>query len=193
MTTRILVLSGSTRAGSINTKLARVAAGLIASHDVDVSLISLSDYPMPLYDGDWEDANGQPEATRRLQAQFLAHQGVFIANPEYNSAITPLLKNAIDWMSRLKDPQGAHGTIRGRVFAIGSASPGAYGGMRAHYVLRQILMHMGGVVIPETVAVPQGDRAFDEAGHLTNEMAHGLLSGTCKALVARARALGEPG
>ena len=186
---RILVFSGSIRTGSFNTKLAAAAASELARLDAAVSLISLADYPMPLYDGDLEGASGQPEAALKLKRQFCDHQGIFIAGPEYNAGVTPLLKNAIDWVSRVREPgEGPLAAYHNRVFALGSASPGGFGGMRSQMATRQVLeLGCGALVIPETVAVSAAHQAFDEAGALKDERVRGALSACCKSLIEKAR------
>lgn len=190
--TRILVFSGSIRTGSLNAKLAAAAATAIARLDVDVTLISLADYPMPLYNGDDETASGAPEGAQALKRQLLAHQGVFLATPEYNAGITPLLKNAIDWVSRARgEGEAPLAAFRNRAFALGSASPGGYGGYRSQMMTRQVLeLGVGALVIPESVAVSQAQQAFDEAGRLKDERANGMLEATAKALVDKARWFG---
>lgn len=186
---RVLVLSGSIRSGSFNTKLAAAAAAELARLDAAVTLVSLSDYPMPLYDGDLEAAEGQPAAALMLKRQFCAHQGIFIASPEYNAGVTPLLKNAIDWVSRVReDGEPSLSAYRGRVFALGSASPGGYGGMRSQLAVRQVLeVGCGALVIPESVAIPAAHQAFDDSGHLKDERLRNLLAGSCRTLIERAR------
>lgn len=189
--TRILVFSGSIRSGSYNTKLAAAAAAELARLDADVSLISLADYSMPLYDGDLEAASGVPDNALKLKRQFCAHQGIFIAGPEYNAGVTPLLKNAIDWVSRVKEkgeePLTAY---RGRVFALASASPGGFGGIRSQIATRQCLeLGCGALVIPETCAVAAADRAFDDDGDLRDERTRRMLSACCASLVDKAGSL----
>lgn len=186
---RVLVLSGSIRSGSFNTRLAVAAAAELARLDAAVTLVSLSDYPMPLYDGDLEAAEGQPDAALKLKRQFCAHQGIFIASPEYNAGVTPLLKNAIDWVSRVReDGEPPLSAYRGRVFAIGSASPGGYGGMRSQLAVRQVLeAGCGALVIPESVAIPAAHQAFDDSGNLKEERLRNLLAGSCRTLIERAR------
>ena len=123
-TPKILVLPGSTRAGSHNVKLAALAAKELALIDIDVTRISLADYPLPLYEGDLETDTGAPANALKLKQMIMAHQGVFIASPEYSASVTPTLKNAIDWVSRVRergDP--TYAAFKGRVFAISSASP----------------------------------------------------------------------
>ena len=123
---KILVLPGSTRTGSHNVRLAALAAKELTLLDVDVTRISLADYPLPLYDADLDARAGQPANALKLKQMIMAHQGIFIASPEYSASVTPLLKNAIDWVSRVRergDP--TYAAFKGRVFAIASASPGA--------------------------------------------------------------------
>lgn len=189
--TRILVFSGSIRSGSFNTKLAAAAAAELGRLDVDVTLISLADYPMPLYDGDLESASGQPENALKLKRLFCEHQGIFIAGPEYNAGVTPLLKNTIDWVSRVREPgEGPIAAYHGRVFALGSASPGGFGGMRSQIATRQVLeLGCGALVIPETVAVSAAHQAFDEAGAIKDERTRGALAACCASLVEKARTL----
>ena len=156
-------MPGSTRTGSNNIKLAALAAKELTLIDADVTRISLADYPLPIYEGDLEAKAGAPFNAIKLKQMIMAHQGVFIASPEYSASVTPLLKNAIDWVSRVRergDP--TYAAFKGRVFAMSSASPGRSGGLRSLMALRQILeLGCGALVIPEQVAIPQADRAFD--------------------------------
>jgi chromate reductase len=186
---RILVFAGSIRTGSFNAQLAAVTAKELTHADADVSLISLADYPMPLYDGDHEAASGPPESAVKLKRMFAAHHGIFIASPEYNASVTPLLKNTIDWVSRVRDgkepPLAAY---RNRVFALGSASNGSYGGMRSLMVLRQTLeLGCGALVIPEQIVVRGAASAFDHMGNLKDEQLAGLLTGVTRRLIEMAR------
>ena len=119
---------------------------------------------------------------------IMAHHGVFIASPEYSASVPPLLKNAIDWVSRVRergDP--TYAAFKGRVFAIASASPGRSGGLRALMALRQILeLGCGALVIPEQVAIAQADHAFDEMDEIVDTGAANLFH-------ARAGAAGGDG
>lgn len=187
--TRILVFSGSIRSGSFNARLAAAAAVEFANLDADVSLISLADYPLPIYDGDLEAAEGMPENALKLKRQFCTHHGIFIAGPEYNAGMTPLLKNAVDWVSRVREagekPLAAY---RGRVFALGSASPGGYGGMRSQIATRQVLeLGCGALVIPESCAVPAAHQAFDDDGRLKDDRTRSMLTACCTSLIDKAR------
>jgi NAD(P)H-dependent FMN reductase len=186
---RILVLAGSIRAGSFNARLAGAMARELAQVEVETSLISLIDYPMPLYDGDIEAKSGPPEAAIKLKRMMCSHHGVFIASPEYNASITPLLKNAIDWVSRVRDSKEAPlAAYRGRAFAVGAASNGTYGGMRSLIALRHVLeLGCGALVIPEQIVVRSPAAAFDETDHLRDEQLARQLQTVARRLVDTAR------
>ena len=188
---RILVFAGSIRNGSFNARLAAVAAKELALAQADVTLISLADYPMPLYDGNAETASGPPENAVKLKRLMCTQHGVFIASPEYNASITPLLKNTLDWVSRVREgkepPLAAYKT---RVFALGAASNGTYGGMRSLIALRHVLeLGCGALVIPEQVAVRDAAQAFDDAENLKDERTSRLLTAVTSRLVDMARGL----
>jgi chromate reductase, NAD(P)H dehydrogenase (quinone) len=186
---KILVFAGSIRTGSFNARLAALAAKELALAEADVTLISLADYPMPLYDGDAEAASGPPENAFKLKRLMGLQQGVFIASPEYNASITPLLKNTLDWVSRVREgrepPLAAY---KGRAFALGAASNGTYGGMRSLIALRQVLeLGCGALVIPEQIAVREAASAIDEMDNLKDERAAGLLRAVVNQLIDIAR------
>lgn len=165
---KILVFSSSTRTGSLNTKLAALAAKELTLNDVDVTRISLVDYPLPLYDADLDARAGQPANALRLKQMIMAHQGVFIASAEYSASVTPVLKNAIDWVSRVREKgDPAYAAFKNRVFAVSSASVEPGGGLRSIMALRQILeLGCGALVIPEVVSIPQADQAFDQMDNI---------------------------
>src|SRR5579871_1929321 len=137
---KILVIPGSLRTGSLNAKLAAVAAHHVAQAGAEVTRLSLGDFPLPIYDGDLQTRSGVPKNAVDLKRMIGAHHGVLLVTPEYNSSVPPLLKNAIDWVSRVQDPHETRGQVfRGRAFAIASASGGRFGGARAIAALRLIL------------------------------------------------------
>jgi len=137
---KILVFAGSIRTGSFNARLAALAARELALLNIDVTRISLVDYPLPLYNGDLEAEQGAPYNAVQLKQLFGRHHGVFIASPEYNASITPLLKNMLDWISRVRElPEPPLAAYRQRVFALGAASNGTYGGYRSLIALRHVL------------------------------------------------------
>lgn len=187
---RILVFSGSVRGGSYNTQLAALVAKRLVLADADVTRISLSEYSMPIYDGDQEREKGVPEAAHKLKRLMQEHQGVFIACPEYNTAITPLLKNTLDWVSRLNDPgEPPAAAFKNRVFAIGSASTGALGGIRGLIGTRTILeIGLGALLIPDMVMVPNAAEAFDDKGDLRNERSMASLDAMVKRLISETQA-----
>src|SRR5664280_2816798 len=188
-TPKILVLPGSTRTGSHNVKLAALAAKELALIDIDVTRISLVDYPLPLYEGDLEANAGAPANALKLKQMIMAHHGVFIASPEYSASVTPTLKNAIDWVSRVRergDP--SYAAFKRRVFAIASASPQKAGGLRSLMALRQILeLGCGALTIPEQVAIPQADHAFDDMDNIIDTATANLLRAQLARLVDMAR------
>jgi chromate reductase len=182
-TPKILVMAGSLRSGSHNGRLVALVAKELALAEVDVTRISLADYPLPLLDADLLADAGPPANAVKLTRMLTAHQGVFIASPEYTASVTPLLKNAIDWMTRVRERnEPAYAAFKGRVFAIGSASSGAAGGVRSLMALRQILeLGCGALVIPEQINVGRADQAFDDMDNLKDEN----LAAALKAMVRR--------
>ena len=167
-TPKILVFASSIRIGSHNGRLAALAAKELTLIDADVTCISLADYPLPIYDADLDARGGQPAKALKLKQMIMAHHGVFIASAEYSASVTPLLKNAIDWVSRVRERgEPTYAAFKGRVFAISSASPGRAGGLRSLIALRQILeLGCGALVIPDQVAIPQAAEAFDEMDNI---------------------------
>jgi chromate reductase, NAD(P)H dehydrogenase (quinone) len=188
---KVLVFAGSIRAGSFNARLAALAAKELALADVDVTRISLQDYPLPLYDADLEAGSGVPDNAVKLKRQFMAHRGIFIASPEYNASVTPLLKNALDWVSRVREANEAPlAAYKRRVFALGAASNGSLGGYRSLMALRQILeLGCGATVLPEQVAVREAASAFDDDDRLRDERTMRTLRGVLERLLEAVRQL----
>jgi chromate reductase len=186
---KILVFAGSIRTGSYNARLAALAAKELALMGAEVTRISLEDYPMPIYDGDNETESGVPSNARDLKQILAAHQGVFIASPEYNASITPLLKNAIDWISRVRERgEPPLAVFKDRAFALGGASDSAYGAMRSLMALRQVLeLGCGALVIPEQITVFHASEAFDEMDNLKEERAANMLKRVLRRLTDTAR------
>jgi NAD(P)H-dependent FMN reductase len=167
VTPKILAFAGSTRSESYNKKLVALAAEGARAAGANVTLIDLRDLPLPLFDEDLETANGLPENAKKLKAVMRANDGFLISSPEYNSSITAVLKNAIDWASRPEsDDEPALVAFRGKIAALVSASPGGLGGLRALVHVRAILENIGVLVLPDQVAVSAAYEAFDEGGKL---------------------------
>jgi NAD(P)H-dependent FMN reductase len=189
--TRLLFIAGSAREGSFNKKLARLAARIAEANGLPATFADLADYPMPIYDGDLEAKAGAPGNAKKLKALMQLHPGVFIATPEYNASITPLLKNTLDWISRIRaENEAPLHVYRTRVFALASASPGAFGGMRSLLALRQVLeIGLGALVLPDQVAVPRAQEAFDEHDHLKDKGQQERLKGAIEKLARAAKLL----
>ena len=186
-TPRILVLPGSNRSGSHNVRLAATLTRQLSLLECDVTRISLTDYPLPIYDADLETQKGQPENARKLARLFHEHDGVVLVSPEYNTSLTPLMKNTLDWISRVGSDQ--HGKLvpyRGKIFAIASASPGAYGGIRGLNHLRAILVNVGALVLTEQLAVAKAETAFDGMDQLVDQRTAGFLDTMVHSIVEKA-------
>ena len=188
---KILVIPGSLRVKSYNVRLAALATKELTLADADVTRISLVDYPLPIYDADSAEKSGPPRNALKLKQLMSAHHGVFIASPEYNASITPLIKNTIDWISVVRErgePQLA--VYQNRVFALGGASPGRSGAMQSLLALRQVLaVGCRALVLAEQVSVPDAEHAFDEMDQLTDTLAAGQLKVVVRKLVDTARLL----
>jgi chromate reductase len=169
LTPRILAFSGSARRDSFNQKLVHEAAQGAEQVGAEVTIVNLGDYPLPIMDEDLEREQGTPGNAAKLKALFLAHDGLLIAAPEYNSSITPLLKNAIDWVSRPAEGEEPLAAYQGKTAALMSASPGGLGGLRGLTHLRSILGNIGVLVLPGQIAISQAHEAFDAAGILKDE------------------------
>jgi NAD(P)H-dependent FMN reductase len=181
---RILAFSGSARRESLNKKLLAAVVAAARTAGGDVTLLDLNDLPLPLYHGDLEDEQGLPENAKKLIELISHHHGLLIASPEYNSMITPLLKNTIDWCTRADD-----NPFTGKIAAVVSASPGMFGGVRSMTLARQLLTHLGCFVIPVQCILPQADKAFDATGQLTKARAQELARSAGSALIETTRKL----
>ncbi len=163
---RILAFGGSLRKDSFNHKLVKIAADAARDAGADVTLIRLSDYPMPIYDGDDEDRDGLPENATKLKALFKQSDGLLISSPEYNSSISAALKNAIDWVSRPVPNEPPLAAFAGKTATLMSASPGALGGLRGLVHVRAILGNIRVIVLPDQMAISSAHEAFDADGAL---------------------------
>lgn len=180
---KILAFAGSTRSGSFNKKLASLATEAARAAGAEVTLIDLRDFPLPLYDGDLENESGLPENAKKLKTLMRAHDGFMISSPEYNSSVSGVLKNAIDWASREEtDDEPPLVCFRGKVAVLFSASPGALGGLRGLVHLRAILGNIGVIVLPDQLAVSVAHEAFDESGRLKDTKRAAQLAGIARGL-----------
>src|SRR5215469_4896313 len=168
MTPRILAFAGSTRRESFNKRLVQHAARGAREGGAEVTLIDLKAFPLPLFDQDLEAEQGMPENGSKLKRLFIDHEGLLIAAPEYNSSITAVLKNAIDWVSRPAPGEPPLVAFRGKVATLMSASSGALGGLRGLVHVRSILGNIGVIVLPDQVAVATAHEAFKPDGSLAD-------------------------
>jgi NAD(P)H-dependent FMN reductase len=184
---RVLVIPGSSRVGSANARLAALAVKELTIADAEVTLISLADYPLPLY-GDPPDAIPAPANAVKLKRAIAAHHGVFITTPELNASVPPLLTNALAWVSRTQERNDPpDGVFPGCVFALGAATRDVFGGVRALSALRQILeIGCGALVLPEQIAVGAADQAFGEMDNLKDARSAEQLQALARRLVEMA-------
>ena len=186
---RLLVFAGSSRTGSLNTRLARAAAAVAESMGATVTLVSLADFEMPLYDGDLEAEHGIPEGVQRWKRALIEHDGFIVASPEYNGSLSPLLKNAIDWASRREGDEPRLVAFQGKVVGLLAASPGGLGGLRALPHVRTILSGIGAHVVPRQFALGGAHQAFADDGSLADEGKAAQMAGVVEQVVQTARAL----
>jgi len=164
---KILVIPGSLRSGSHNARLAAAAALEFALAGAEVTRISLADFPLPIYDGDLQTKSGVPKHAINLKRMMSAHHGVLIVTPEYNSSVPALVKNTIDWVTRVQDAHETRGQVfRERAFAIAAASENRLGGTRSLAALRLILSACHAVVIPNQLALSFANEAYDDMDRL---------------------------
>ncbi len=192
MSVKLLFFAGSKRETSLNKRLAKAASIKAEEFGAEVTFIDLKDFNIPIYCGDLENNEGLPEAVSRLAELVKDHDGVFIASPEYNSSLSPLLKNTLDWVSRIRSDETPPRTPwqEAKVFAIGGTSMGLMGGLRGIQLLSALLINGYQVnVLPQTVAVGKGHEVLSEDGSLSNPQSEAMLIGAMKAFVETATKL----
>ncbi|HEU4339115.1 MAG TPA: NAD(P)H-dependent oxidoreductase [Planctomycetota bacterium] len=180
---KILAFAGTTRTEALNKKLIRVAAAAAREAGAEVTLIDLRDFPMPLYDGDLEAEVGIPPMAVKFKELMFTHRGLMISTGEYNSSITGVLKNAIDWASRSEPGEAELACFKDKVAGLLSASPGMLGGMRAMTAVRSILGNIGVLVIPEQLALGRAHEAFEADGSLKDPKRAAAVAKVASALV----------
>lgn len=183
-TPRILAFAGSARRESLNRKLLAAVVAETRAEGAEVTLLDLNELPLPLYHGDLEEEHGMPENAQKLVRLIGDHHGLLVASPEYNSLITPLLKNTIDWCTRA-DPN----PFAGKVAAVVSASPGMFGGVRSAQLARQLLLHLGCHVVPAQCTVARADEAFAADGAIKDARTRSAARRAATELVRTVRRL----
>ncbi|EKF19267.1 NADPH-dependent FMN reductase [Nitratireductor pacificus] len=190
MNPKILVFAGSIRTGAYSGQTADAAMKELAQQGAEVTRISLADYPLPIMDEDLEKEKGIPENVYRLGRLIAAHDGVLIASPEYNASIPPLLKNTVDWVSRLsKDGGRALRPWSGKPVGLCSSSDGNFAGIRGLYHLRAVLMNCRADIVTPQCSVARAQDAFDADGNFKEERLRGMMEAVCRTLIERARML----
>lgn len=188
ITPRILVFAGSIRTGAYSGRTADAAMKELALQGAEVTRISLADYPLPIMDEDLEAEKGIPQNALKLGRLIDAHDAVLIASPEYNASIPPLLKNTIDWVSRIRKDNGR--TLRpwaGKLIGLCSSSGGNFAGVRGLYHLRAVLMNCQADILTQQCSVARAREAFAEDGSLLDERVRAMMEALCRTLVERAR------
>jgi chromate reductase len=187
---RILLFAGSIRIGAFSGRVADAANKELATQGADVTRISLADYPLPIMDQDLEREKGIPENAMKLARLIAAHDAVLICTPEYNASIPALLKNTIDWVSRVHRDNGKPlDPYAGKVAGICSSSNGQFAGVRSANHLRAVLVRVGMEVIAHEVSVPYGAEAFDEDGDFSEERHSKGMTRLCRTLIEHAKLL----
>lgn len=189
---RILVFAGSTRTGAFSGRTADVAQKQLALQGAEVTRISLADYPLPLMDEDLEAERGVPDNAMRLARMIASHDGLLIATPEYNGSIPPLLKNAIDWVSRVRRDGGKPlAPFAGKPVGLCSSSNGRFAGIRCINHLRAVLVRCRMDVVTPECSVADGAVAFDADGDFRHEKTRKAMEVLCRTLAERSRMLSE--
>jgi len=185
---KVLAIAGSARNGSVNRKLIRAAAAIaMQQHGIEVAQVDPEAYELPLYNGDLESEQGLPEAALKLKQLFLQHDALLFASPEYNSSISPYLKNIIDWVSRPAENEESLACYKGKVAGLLAASPGALGGLRGLVHLRSILSNISVIVVPQQAAIGGAYEAFDDSGNLKQDSDKKRVTAVVESLVKTAR------
>lgn len=176
-TPKILAFAGSLREGSYNKRLVKIAVQGAEAAGAQVTYIDLRDYPLPVFDEDLEARDGMPPNGRRIKDLMMAHDGWLLSCPEYNSSITAVLKNTIDWASRKEGNEAPLECFAGKVVGLMSASPGGLGGLRGLVVVRMLLGNIRMIVLPDQVAIPNAAAAFNPDGSLADAKKHAEVMG----------------
>jgi chromate reductase, NAD(P)H dehydrogenase (quinone) len=164
---QFLVFAGSMRKGSLNDRLANLAVQVVQKHGGRAEHVCISDFDVPFYDGDIEVEQGIPLGAKDFATRLSDSDGIIIASPEYNASMPGVVKNLIDWVSRIR-PQ----PFNGKQALLMSASPSMAGGNRGLWSLRIPLEHLGMRVYPDMFSLAQAHKAFADGGNIADETLH---------------------
>jgi len=186
---KVLAFAGSGRGGSWNGKLVEAAAKMAEAQGASVTRLNLRDLDLPIFDEDLEAEHGHGEGVLKLKKLMKEHDAMLISCPEYNSSITPLLKNAIDWASRPREGEKPLACFKGKAVGLLAASPGALGGLRGLVAVRSIFGNIGSFVCPTQFALGSAHEAFGDDGSLKNEKQRAAVEGVVGELLGLAAGL----
>lgn len=181
---KILAFAGSLREKSYNKRVLKVAVEGAKKAGAEVTYVDLKDYPMPIYNADLQETQGFPAIATAFQKLLLEHDGIMIASPEYNASLPGALKNVIDWTSRANGDLKIGECFKGKIAAIMTASPGAFGGIRCLAHLRDVLTILLVNTLPSEIAVAKVGAMFDgDSDEMTNDTMRGVLEELGKSMV----------
>ena len=187
---KILVFAGSVRSGAFSGRTADVAQKELAVQGAEVTRISLGDYPLPIMDEDLETQKGIPENALKLGRLIAAHDGLLIATPEYNGSLPPLLKNSIDWVSRIRRDGGrSFRPFPGKPAGLCSSSDGKFAGIRCINHLRAVLVRCQMEVVAAECSVSGASEAFGDDGHFRDERLRQSMERLCRTVIETSRIL----
>jgi NAD(P)H-dependent FMN reductase len=172
---KILTLAASLRQGSFNLKLIKIASMIVEKQGCSVECVDFSEFDIPLYNGDIEETKGIPQNAIRFKEKMEACDGIIISSPEYNYSTPGTIKNATDWVSRIR-PQ----PFKGKNILVMSASPSAVGGVRGLWHLRVPLEGLGAFVYPEMFSLAVAHEAFDSKDELKDNKLTEALTNNIK-------------
>jgi NAD(P)H-dependent FMN reductase len=162
---QVLIFGASLRQGSLNDRLAGLAQRVVEGRGARVDRGTMAEFDCPSYDGDLESEGTIPEPAKEFCRRLKAADAMMIASPEYNASMPGVLKNLIDWTSRIR-PQ----PFNGKQCFLLSASPSMAGGNRGLWSLRIPLEHLGSRVYPDMFSLAQAHEAFGANERLANDL-----------------------
>ena len=181
---KVLAFAGSLREKSFNKRIVKVVAEGARKAGAEVTYVDLKDYPMPIYSADLQETQGFPPIAAAFQKLLLEHDGLLISSPEYNASLPSVLKNVIDWTSRANGDIKLAECYKGKIAAIMTASPGAFGGIRCLAHLRDVLTILLVNTLPSEIAVAKIAAMFDgDSDEMTDDNMKGILEDLGKSLV----------
>lgn len=187
MSVRLLAVAASLRQASLNRKLLGVAVEVAGRLGASVDVAEFREFEMPLFDGDLQERDGFPAGARELARRVGLADGILLASPEYNYSLPGTLKNAIDWVSRMRPIP-----FRGKSAFLLATSNGPIGGIRGLWQLRIPLEGVGVFVYPDMFTLPRGTEAFTDTGDLKDEAARQRLETLLAGYLRAAAALRAP-